>query len=54
LINRSAVGAYRTIAAGGTSQRLDAGCENWLASNATKLRLTVLVVAGMALAGLLS
>jgi hypothetical protein len=52
LINRAAIGAYR--AAGGGSQRLAAGWKRWLASNTTELKLTMLVVAGLALAGLLS
>ena len=55
LINRTAIGANRSTGADGASQRLAAGWKHWLlTSNATELKLTVLVIAGVTLAGLLT
>jgi len=52
LTNRTAIGVYQTK--DGTSQLLATGWKHWLTSNATELKLTVLIAAAVALAGLLN
>jgi hypothetical protein len=52
LTNRTAIGSYRLTA--NASKILTTCGKHWLSSNATELKLTVLIVAGVALASLIS
>jgi hypothetical protein len=52
LTDPTAMGTYRITR--GISQFFAAGWKHWLGSNGTELKLTVLVVAGVVLAGVLT